>query len=145
VSDERIKHVRLYPELALFHSNADRKAAMRKFQRSMWKTRRFWLLMLFSTLGFLAFNLTLVSLRGFAPIPPAMIGGLAGGINGALIGFSFQFVFRAPLRRHLREELLKQNIPVCLKCGYDLRGQTEPRCPECGEAFNSKLLTSTES
>ncbi len=31
-------------------------------------------------------------------------------------------------RRHLQER-------VCDKCGYDLRGQLEPRCPECGEPF----------
>ncbi len=24
----------------------------------------------------------------------------------------------------------------CLTCGYALRGQTEPRCPECGRAFD---------
>ena len=31
-------------------------------------------------------------------------------------------------RRHLQER-------VCDSCGYDLRGQIEPRCPECGEPF----------
>lgn len=25
---------------------------------------------------------------------------------------------------------------VCVACGYDLRGLPEPRCPECGLAFN---------
>ena len=24
----------------------------------------------------------------------------------------------------------------CLNCGYDLRGQVEPRCPECGSEFD---------
>ncbi len=24
----------------------------------------------------------------------------------------------------------------CVRCGYDLRGQVEPRCPECGTAFD---------
>jgi hypothetical protein len=27
----------------------------------------------------------------------------------------------------------------CTKCGYNLRGQVEPRCPECGEAFDPAL------
>lgn len=40
---------------------------------------------------------------------------------------------RAAARRVLRHELAKRGIPICLHCGYDLRGQTEPRCPECGE------------
>lgn len=30
--------------------------------------------------------------------------------------------------------------PLCLKCGYNLRGQTIARCPECGEPFPEKLL-----
>lgn len=25
---------------------------------------------------------------------------------------------------------------ICKGCGYDLRGQTEPRCPECGTPFD---------
>ena len=28
----------------------------------------------------------------------------------------------------------------CVKCGYDLRGQTEPCCPECGNPFDPGLL-----
>ena len=28
----------------------------------------------------------------------------------------------------------------CLTCAYDLRGQTEPRCPECGKRFDPGLL-----
>ena len=27
--------------------------------------------------------------------------------------------------------------PVCLTCGYDLRGSTSGRCPECGQSFTS--------
>jgi hypothetical protein len=30
--------------------------------------------------------------------------------------------------------------PLCRQCGYDLRGQTEPRCPECGTPFDVDLL-----
>lgn len=32
------------------------------------------------------------------------------------------------VRRMLRERGLR----VCMRCGYDLRGCTQPRCPECG-------------
>ena len=28
----------------------------------------------------------------------------------------------------------------CTKCGYDLRGQNVPRCPECGTAFDADVL-----
>lgn len=29
----------------------------------------------------------------------------------------------------------------CQRCGYHLRGLTEPRCPECGTPFDPTLLT----
>jgi hypothetical protein len=39
----------------------------------------------------------------------------------------------APFRRCLREQLVARGVPICVGCGYDLRGQVEPRCSECGE------------
>jgi hypothetical protein len=30
------------------------------------------------------------------------------------------------------QELRKDVVPRCLKCGYDLRGLNYQRCPECG-------------
>lgn len=29
---------------------------------------------------------------------------------------------------------------ICVKCGYDLRGQVVPRCPECGLAFDPQEI-----
>ena len=48
---------------------------------------------------------------------------------------------RARIRRRLREMLILEGFPICGPCGYDLRGSTEPRCPECGAPFDKKLLT----
>ncbi|RJP36293.1 MAG: hypothetical protein C4547_07575 [Phycisphaerales bacterium] len=31
-------------------------------------------------------------------------------------------------------------VDACRKCGYLLRGLPEPRCPECGTAFDSRSL-----
>ncbi|MGB0717454.1 MAG: hypothetical protein ACPGXK_16375, partial [Phycisphaerae bacterium] len=64
---------------------------------------------------------------------------------GVLIGLSvmYNFGFRKPLQRSLRETLRRHGVPICLGCGYDLRGHDQadrdssieesPRCPECGE------------
>ena len=51
-----------------------------------------------------------------------------------------EWFWRHRLRRFLRRQLLDRGIAICLKCGYDLRGQTEPRCPECGTPFGVELI-----
>ncbi|NLX15275.1 MAG: hypothetical protein GXY44_16730 [Phycisphaerales bacterium] len=43
-------------------------------------------------------------------------------------------------RRFLREKLVEKGVPICIECGYDLRGQIEPRCPECGTGYDPDLL-----
>jgi hypothetical protein len=34
------------------------------------------------------------------------------------------------------ESWLDQGVPVCLECGYPLRGLNSPACPECGAAWS---------
>ncbi len=59
----------------------------------------------------------------------AMLSGvLAGGIGVAIA----QFKLRRPMQRDLRRQPVNMGIPVCTGCGYDLRGNTSGRCPECG-------------
>jgi hypothetical protein len=54
-------------------------------------------------------------------------------------------VFHRRLTALVRKRLLELGIPICLHCGYDLRGQTEPRCPECGRGFDRKLIAGGRS
>ena len=44
---------------------------------------------------------------------------------------------RRHIRTYVRQKLIEAGVPVCRQCGYDLRGQVEPRCPECGQAFHT--------
>ena len=39
-----------------------------------------------------------------------------------------------------RTRQVRKRMPRCLRCGYDLRGQTTPRCPECGLEFDPEHL-----
>ena len=75
------------------------------------------------------------------PVPwPSIVG---WGLNTALVGICvlvFQWLLRRRIQRSLRESLLACSVPVCLHCCYDVRGQTAPRCPECGQAFDPRLL-----
>ena len=56
-------------------------------------------------------------------------------IPAFMFGSSFLIVTRPIRRRRKRERL-----GLCLQCGYNLRGLTEPRCPECNTPFDEQLL-----
>jgi len=49
------------------------------------------------------------------------------------------------MRVYLRQYLNDHGIPICQNCGYDLRGQGTPRCPECGTPSNGKDIGDSES
>jgi hypothetical protein len=38
------------------------------------------------------------------------------------------------------EESRRTGPPICSHCGYDLRGQVDARCPECGTPFDAKRV-----
>lgn len=59
---------------------------------------------------------------------------------GLTMSYGPWVLYRTQLRRALRRELVRIGIPVCVICGYDLRGQTVARCSECGTASNPALL-----
>ncbi len=47
------------------------------------------------------------------------------------------FVYRSSIAYRLRKEINKLGISICIRCGYQLRGLVEPRCPECGRPVDS--------
>ena len=73
----------------------------------------------------------------------AMLAG-AVALGGVLVGAESRLFFRARWRRSLREQLVERGVPICLACGYDLRGQLEPRCPECGTPCAPSLLKAAQ-
>jgi hypothetical protein len=50
-------------------------------------------------------------------------------------------VARKELRRFVWRRCAQHGVLVCMHCGYDLRGQTVCRCPECGKPFDPKRLS----
>ena len=36
----------------------------------------------------------------------------------------------------------RKKLGLCVKCGYNLKGLTEPRCPECGTSFGETMMFS---
>ena len=68
-------------------------------------------------------------------IDPEPSGVALAAVVGAFL-FAAHRMFMAPrLQREIRRELAARGYRLCIHCGYDLRGQTELRCPECGLAF----------
>jgi len=44
------------------------------------------------------------------------------------------------IESRLRYLLVERGVPVCLSCGYLLKGLPEPRCSECGRPFDPRTL-----
>jgi uncharacterized paraquat-inducible protein A len=57
------------------------------------------------------------------------------------VGFVLRLLHRWGARDDLRQALLAQGVPVCLRCGYCLRGHAAdaPCCPECGRALHDRV------
>lgn len=55
----------------------------------------------------------------------------------SLLFLTLRLYHRLTTRKRIRHMLLGLGIPICAKCGYDLRGQSvnEQRCSECGHPY----------
>ena len=134
-----------YPEIRLFQNDAQQRAA---WQHVVPRERRRWVsyvvLFLYCALGVPAckyFAGRFVSRVTFLPAGTAnWVGPLIFIAGGAGVGLFGGLWSRRRVRTLLREHLVGLGVPVCVHCGYDLRGQTMARCPECGRSFDSRLL-----
>ncbi len=139
---DRLARLRGYPEeLALFDNDAERKAVLERFHWRLFLSWRFWLpLVLWSTSIVLIPFASLLVRRILPGIPQAVVTMTVGGLVIGGSGLAIQFLWRKPCQRYLREQLVAKGVPICLHCGYDLRGRSDPRCPECGKAFDPGLI-----
>ena len=134
--------VRIFPEITFFKSREELREAKKVFRKRFPAPRHWWpriallaavaaLISGFGVNYLQSLNLSLV-LCTIITLSFSTSLGIVGGL----------FLWYRPYIRFVRQYLQEQGIPVCLKCGYDLRGQTEARCPECASAFDEKLLES---
>lgn len=132
----------LFPELALFETESERRAIVNRFAKRQWRTPQFWLCVLLylvtCVLLVAAWLFLFHSSRWRGSLPPWSLG-VPIGLAGPILVLALRQTLRKPGREFIRQELCARGVPICVKCGYDLRGQVDPRCPECGRAFDPKL------
>jgi len=143
-------YLRGLPEMELFESDLQRRLALTDLHRTreggrwrwrFFRSRRFWLDVGAATLIVFAVieNMKLILKRLAMPAPLGKI------VSFVVIMAAFWFVNRRNARRWwqepLRLKLLEQGVPVCLGCGYLLRGLPleSARCPECGRPFDERV------
>jgi hypothetical protein len=132
--------IRRLPECRLFRNEEERNAALILACKRTTGTVAFWLPL--AILWTAAFILTRRLLPPF--IPNILLGPALSLPCGAACLYPTLWLKRRRIKRLLREQLIGLGIPVCLHCGYNVRGQTEPRCPECGREFDPGLLSTGE-
>jgi len=122
-----------YPELAMFPDRKAAEAAFYAWKKRLMRSPRFWVLLTgYTVLAGVFVAVVLMSLRRWVWVSPAMLGGIVGGVTAGSGTVVLRWIWRARCRRFLREQLLLRGIPVCLNCGYSLRGNESGVCPECG-------------
>ncbi len=137
-----------FPEMALFETDDERKAALKSVQRHLFgRNWRFWL-----------YGLAVLIVTAIAT--PSVVGvvlsygtrwGVSTWVTAPLLVLALITVYywgigvlwERSVQQFLRKRLLDAGIAVCLGCGYDLRATEAPRCPECGLA--SEILPTNDN
>lgn len=130
------------PELNYFDSEEDRQRALQAIGSEAGNIRSggFWLAILLLVSSAVAARFVAAWLLSYVHWHHE-VEDLLRALSMILVAF---FVLRRLHRwgaaGDLRRKLLAAGIPICLKCGYLLRGlPLEPsRCPECGTPFNEE-------
>ncbi len=136
---------RLYPELSRFPDPQRARLILIEYAGLQTLTLRFWLSIagyVAATTLFVGFARLLTRTYRIAPQRPIALATLfACCLIGPLVA---SWMTRRRTRRALRQALVAEGIPICVPCGYDLRGLPGPCCPECGEAFDAALLDAVQ-
>jgi len=121
----------MFSELERFETLDDRRQVIERVKDAVGKRESYIGLLLLFTLGFFAVDWAVRKPFGLpdwlVPIKP--------GIAMVISGFVALYLMRRRLRPVLWQFMNERAMPTCMKCGYDLRGQVDRRCPECGTAF----------
>ncbi len=131
------------PEMELFGSEEQRQASLGEMAREAGNVRSagFWLAV--AVLAVTVFAVGRLARMLFLRM--GLAGVWAEMLQFAVMLGAYWFILRAlhrwGARKDLRRKLLAARIPVCMSCGYLLRGLplSPGRCPECGRPFDDRV------
>jgi len=140
------------PELDHFPSLEERQKALWEIGNEAGDTKSgwFWLAILAVVGGAILARYVAGWLLSYVALPGELEDILKVLTILAVFFLVLRWLHRRGAAAELRRKLLARGVPVCMGCGYLLRGlsvSTE-RCPECGRAFDGqveKILTAAET
>lgn len=133
------------PEVQYLETYDDACAADVALREALWRPSRLWVYML--VLACTIFGASIVLERFLASwgLSRNVVVIIIGVTCSMIGGLGMILVCRREVIRIMRKFLQEQGVAICLLCGYDLRGQMTPRCPECGTAFDEQLIDETRA
>ncbi len=141
--------LRLYPELRLFESREQVREAKRAWAGHSGIVNRRMLAVIVIIVLVVGTSAAFFTVGVKSLGAPDWLATMLNVLLSALLAASITAIgWHRPYIRFVRRWLCGQGVPVCLKCGYDLRGLTDPRCPECGtvvEPVSGSSVTADES
>ncbi len=122
----------LYPELKLFPTEEALRHAARRATSILLRIPTLWLGLAVVVILPILIPELIFRIHRPGGIAEGVLRGaisfLGGGVGGVWIVLSC----RRRVRAFLRQCLCENGVPMCIPCGYDLRGNTTGICPECG-------------
>ena len=126
-------------ELAYLDTPEARKEALRDVETKLRRDRHYRRISWYAYLPLLVYFLVIGLGLNTALLPASWISGVwspfAMPVLALVAVLSHAWLGRRMAQRYLRRYLRRKGILICLRCGYDLRGLLELRCPECGTSF----------
>jgi len=134
--------LRLFPELSLLRTHSAREKALQA-AKPFFRVPSAGGVMYFAALALSVPCAGVLKLMCPFPAPTMLFMTASFGVILLFLSVGNLVFAKSRITSNLRRQLVQRTIPVCLTCGYDLRGQTELRCPECGTPFSPELAQET--